>query len=514
MAVPARATARHVTPSRPPGVEGLLAVVPARASLPAVIRNVRRVTTVVVDPAARVQMLGAAVGDDPALSAETLRLANAALLACAGVGRVETVHQAILLLGFERVRDVAVGAAVFGMVDGDDPSLAELVGGAVITAHHALAIGARVRHPRPETAYLAGLLRNLGELAAARWLPGPYAAYRAALRSGQAPSVAARATLGATRDELGTALARHWGLPDPLRGSLGLGAGEDVTPDALLTPIARLAGRLTDAIYRSEPPAAVAWDAVHEAADRLRVPSQVLTDIAEWAFAESTDALAALRPDLKLEAWGTRLATVVGDAGTDRAADAPASGDGFRARPSLQLIRGDDAPFEALPGPTDWVFEETAEERAEAAERATADAVQLALRAMLEAGYQRAAFVLLDPATRALRVRYADGEGAEYLEHRIDTPTDGSTPLARAYAQGTDVVAPTRLVLAQLDDPVCKRLRSVSFVWLPVQVAGTPIGALVGDALRTGLVPAEGPAQAAAARDALAESLDAMRHAR
>jgi hypothetical protein len=498
-------------------VEGLLAVVPARASLPAVIRNVRRVTTVVVDPAARVQMLGAAVSDDPALSAETLRLANAALMACAGVGRVDTVHQAILLLGFERVRDVAVGAAVFGMVDGDDPSLAELVGGAVITAHHALAIGARVRHPRPETAYLAGLLRNLGELAAARWLPGPYAAYRTAVRTGQAPSVAARTTLGATRDELGTALARHWGLPDPLRGTLGLGSGDDVTPDALLTPIARLAGRLTDAIYRSEPPATVAWGAVQEAAERLRVPQQTLTDIAEWAFAESTDALAALRPDLRLDAWGARLATVVGrdDPAT---ASLGAEADPGRPRPSLQRIRGDDgspdhAP-DVVPMPSDWVFEETAEERAEAAERATADAVQLALRAMLEAGFQRAAFVLLDPATRALRVRYADGDGAEYLEHRIDTPIDGSTPLSRAYAQGTDIVAPTRLVLAQLDDPVCKRLRSVSFVWLPVRVAGTPIGALIGDALRTGLVPPEGPAHAATARDALARALDAMRQGR
>lgn len=514
MAVPARAITRHATPAKPPGVEGLLAVVPARAGLPAVIRNVRRVTTVVVDPAARVQMLGAAVSDDPALSAETLRLANAALMACAGTGRVDTVHQAILLLGFERVRDVAVGAAVFGMVDGDDPVLAELVGGAVVTAHHALAIGARVRHPRPETAYLVGLLRNLGELAAARWLPAPYAAYRAAIAEGQPPAIAARHTLGATRDELGTALARHWGLPDPLRESMGVTGGDDATPDALLVPIARLAGRLTDAIYRAEPPATAAWGAVHEVAERLRIPHATLTDIADWAFGESVDALTALRPDLKLDAWRGRLETVVAGTIAHEAAEAAAVP---RSRPSLQLIRGDldevDDLEGVLPPPTDWVLDDP-EDRAAAAERATADAVQVALRALLDGGYQRAAFVLLDPATHVLRVRYADGDGAEYLEHRIDTPADRATPLGRAYADGTDIVAENRLVIAQVDDPVLKRLRSVTVAWLPVRVSGTPIGVLFGDALRTGLVPVGGPAAARAAREGLELALERLRDGR
>ena len=111
-------------------------------------------------------------------------------------------------------------------------------------------------------------------------------------------------------------------------------------------------------------------------------------------------------------------------------------------------------------------------------------------------------------------MRYAEGEGADYLEHRIDTPADGSTLLGRAYAQGQDIVAESRLALAQLDDPVIKRLRSVSCAWLPVKVAGTPIGVLFGDALRTGLVPATGPAVAAAARDALETALEAIRQER
>jgi eukaryotic-like serine/threonine-protein kinase len=499
VAIPIRRLAAPLL--RPPGVDGLLAAVPTRAALPAVVRNVRRVTTVVVDPAARVQMLGAAVEDDPALSAETLRLANAAVVACAGTGRVETVHQAILLLGFERVRDVAVGAAVFGMVDGDQPALAELVGSAVITAHHALAIAGHLRHPRPETAYLAGLLRNLGELAAARWLPDAHRAYRAALADGMAPSVAARATLGATRDELGTALARHWGLPNPFFDALGATSSHDVHPDAELALIARLAGRLTDAVYRAAIPAEAAWDAVHEAAERLRMPMPALHDAAAWAFDASVDALAALRPDLKLDAWRTRLVAALGD--------------DFEPRdePRAPRVTGAVSLSLAHHASEDDAHDAQAA-RAAAAERATADAVGLALDALLAAGYQRSAFVLFDPASRGLRVRYAQGEGAEYLGHRIDTPADASTPLGRAFVHAEDTVAPTRVAIAALDDPVLKRLRSVTMVWLPVTVTGTPIGVVFGDALRSGTLEPDADVAAVAARDALGRALEALRGAR
>lgn len=502
MAVPLRHTparpGRVLRPGQPPGVAGLLAAVPTRAALPAVVRNVRRVTTVVVDPAARVQMLGAAVADDPALSAETLRLANAAVLASTGTGRVETVHQAILLLGFERVRDVAVGAAVFGMVDGDQPALAELVGSAVLTAHHALAIAAHLRHPRPETAYLAGLLRNLGELAAARWLPDAHRAYRQALAGGKAPSVAARATLGATRDELGSALARHWGLPTPFLDALGASSPDDPGPDAQLAPIARLAGRLTDAVYRAAIPAEAAWEAVHEAADRLRLPMPALHDAAAWAFDASVEALAALRPDLKLDAWRARLTQALGDALEEGA--------------SLQLvIRTPDA---GTAREDDEAQDSEAERADAAAERATADAVGAALDALLAAGYQRSAFALYDPASRGLRVRWSRGEGAEYLGHRMDTPADAGTALGRSYTAAEDLVVASRAAISALNDPVLKRLRSVTVAWLPVCVAGVPIGVVFGDALRSGTLAPDAEAQARAARDVLRGTLERIRAAR
>lgn len=506
MTAPLRAT--RITPSKPPGIDGLLAAVPPRAKLPAVVRNVRRVTTVVVDPAARVQMLGSAVADDPALSTETLRLANAAVMASAGGGRVDTVHQAILLLGFERVRDVAIGAAVFGMVDGDDPTLAELVGGAVVTAHHALALAAHLRHPRPETAYLTGLLRNLGELAAARWLPEAYRNYRAALGEGLSPTLAARQTLGATRDELGTALARHWGLPDPLRDTLGANDIEFRGPDALLTPIGRLSARLTDAVYRAKPPAETAWDAVYESAERLRIPTATLHDVAEWSFHESVEALKALRPDLNFDAWRGRLDALLGDAAPEGEAQT-----GARSRPSLVVLRGgaDDADADLTPIPADWSYVEP-EDPAARAERQTADAVHAALRELLDAGYQRCAFVLLDGSTQSLRVRYADGEGTEYLEQRIDTPFSESTPLGKAFVRGRDLVAPTRLVIAALNDPVLKRLRSVHVAWLPVKVSGTPIGVLFADALRTGVVQDDDSGAAAKmARNELERVLEEIR---
>jgi HD-like signal output (HDOD) protein len=512
-------------------VDGLLARVPPRASLPAIVRNVRRIATVVSDPAARVEKLGEAITDDPALSAETLRLANTV-----GVGsgasrdrRVTTVRQAIMLLGFDRLRDVAVGSAVFGMVDGHEPELAVLTGGAVLTAHHAMVAALMLEHPRPETAYLAGLLRNLGEMAAARWLPKAYREYRRALAEGLLPTMAARQTLGATRDELGRALIQHWGLPEPIRAAMGRkGHGApSIGGDASLAPITSFAARLTDAVYRAEPPAESAWDATYEAADALGIPAARIPQVLSLAFPEAEDVLTALRPDLPLDAWRARYERAVDDdspirfgrpltsGGDARAATAPDrllplsdehdadDGAGLRLRDGaaptvdrvLQVVG--DAPDTLVPPRT--------------AAQADADAIAEAIAGLLDAGFQRAALLLLDAASDTLRVRDADGDGAEFLAQRLDVPRAGRTPLSVAFRYQRDLVLLSRAALATLEEPTFKALRSVAAVWLPVRVSGVAIGALFGDALRSGLVSdASGPA-AVAARDALEQEMAAIR---
>ncbi len=484
---------------KPPGIDGLLAVAPTRARLPAVVRNVRYIAQVVLDPRARVQRLSEALSGDVALCTEMLRLSNAAFAGVTG-RRVDTVHQAVLLLGFDRMRDVAIGAAVFAMIDRDGCDAAEGAAASVLSAHHALALATALKHPRPETAYLAGLLRNLGDLACAQWLPEAYAAYKAALRDGQAPSVAARTYLGATPDEMGRALAMHWQLPDPIRDALSPAVfGAHSGPDAALPMIARLAARVTEAIYRLPPPAEQAWASIHESADVLGLTPTAIRDVATWSFEESSGMLAALRPGLDLGTWHEKLERMVGGEVPGLTPVAPDLADGVD--PSDAATRRLDV-VDDLAAPADAVA---------AAEEATDDAIAVALAELLASGYQRAALLLPDLAAGALRVRYADGEGAEFLPQRLEVPLQKRGILAPAYEKAKDIVLPDRGAIAGADEPPLRRLRACCALWLPVQVSGIPIGVLYADTLRSAHGAGPDVPRAREARQTLGQTLDAIR---
>lgn len=59
-------------------------------------------------------------------SAKVLRIANSAIHAAAG-RTVETCYQAIMFLGFGRMKDIAVGAAVFEHLSNRSAALKELM---------------------------------------------------------------------------------------------------------------------------------------------------------------------------------------------------------------------------------------------------------------------------------------------------------------------------------------------------------------------------------------------------
>lgn len=131
------------------------------SSLPHIVMQVMEVVN---NPQTSVADLKAVVESDPALTARVIRSVNSAAYGLRV--RVENVHRAISLLGFNEVRDLAVTASV-----------ADLFGKEVEVGtyrrrglwHHlvCVALGARMIASRAglgqfEEAYLAGLLHDVG----------------------------------------------------------------------------------------------------------------------------------------------------------------------------------------------------------------------------------------------------------------------------------------------------------------------------------------------------------------
>jgi HD-like signal output (HDOD) protein len=157
------------------------------------------------------------VSGDLAMSAKVLQLVNSAFFGLAR--RVETIEQAVTLLGTDIIRSLVLSNAAFGRFEAVSTSFSaerlwnhSLLVGAVATAI-ARAEGAD-RATVGETLQ-AGMLHDLGQLVLASHLPEAFdEALAASAARGMPLFVAERETLGATHAQVGAYLLGLWGLPD------------------------------------------------------------------------------------------------------------------------------------------------------------------------------------------------------------------------------------------------------------------------------------------------------------
>jgi non-specific serine/threonine protein kinase len=255
---------------------GLLPTLPGSAARAARMALMERERTI---------ELAEIVMEDPALSFEMLRAVNTASVrgsTIAGDGPVLTIRRAIAMVGLDGVR-----RCTFALREWPGP-LGEGAAGelqrAIDRAKHAGRIAQMLR-PRgfdAEVIYLVALLQNLGRLVVQYHFPDEALQIRRLMQPApaQAPGErdepgmseegAAFAVLGVGIEELGVAVARHWGFDDtvlplvrrlPLDSALHVGHSDDEQ----LRTTASCANEVVDALQQ---PAAQALPALQRVANR------------------------------------------------------------------------------------------------------------------------------------------------------------------------------------------------------------------------------------------------------
>ncbi len=183
-----------------------------------------RVLSLAGDAESSVPQLAAAIELDPSITARVLRLANSAYF---GFSRhVETVDEAIMVIGFRNVRNLAACAALAPMFAG--------AGGGLDRAalwRHSCAVGeaARLIAARIDGddgwAYVAGLLHDLGQVVLEEVLGAEYVAIVRAERAGGSLLAAEREALGADHAWAGGTLAERWQLSERIATAVGMHHG-------------------------------------------------------------------------------------------------------------------------------------------------------------------------------------------------------------------------------------------------------------------------------------------------
>jgi len=158
------------------------------------------------------------IGRDLAVAAKLLRLCNSAAFSFARP--VTSIQDAVLLMGFARVRDIVLGLSVFGALEDGDRASAErrkaLWTHSVTVATAARLLAERTRRDA-SAAFTVGLLHDIGKLLLGMRLGQSYwEMIDEAARSGEPATAVETAAFGCDHAIVGGWLLEIWRLPAPL----------------------------------------------------------------------------------------------------------------------------------------------------------------------------------------------------------------------------------------------------------------------------------------------------------
>lgn len=269
------------------------------------VRNLPSLPTVVVEllqsmdnDAADTRQLAAKLARDQALAAKVLRVANSSFYGLQGT--VESISDAIVVLGMHGLRTLATAAAVtdvFAKKNGSRDRGYDLR----TFWRHNIAVGlfakeiARQQHMNEGNAFAAGLLHDIGRLALASCFPRHLAAVaRERAASGDCWLFAERRVLGLDHAEIGQLLTEHWRFPSLLSRAIGTHHAPDIgqAPLATLIHLADALGHRLDSLNDGEQvPLAPLNDAAWLAIGLDEAATPALVAVVEAQFESACEAL-------------------------------------------------------------------------------------------------------------------------------------------------------------------------------------------------------------------------------
>jgi putative nucleotidyltransferase with HDIG domain len=185
-------------------------------TLPSLPTTVLALGQAVGDDRCTVERVLGILAQDPALSAALLRLANSVMYV--RDDRVMDLRSAVMRLGFDAIFNLGQSAAIIRSIRGGDHL------DPVLLWQHSVAVGMVAKGvcglvgqtQYLESAYLTGLLHDIGKIALDQCFSAEYGPVVEAMAAGAVCLEAERAILGLTHAEVGAMVAVQWNFPEPM----------------------------------------------------------------------------------------------------------------------------------------------------------------------------------------------------------------------------------------------------------------------------------------------------------
>jgi len=214
--------------------------------LPSLPRTLLAIQKVASDDRSSANDLAECILTDQALTMRVLKVVNSVLYRRSDDAEVRTVHKAVVRMGFETVRSLALGLSVFDMMSklSRSPWLLEIARHSLVTAGFAQLLAESSGRVPPAEAFVTALIHDIGKVVLIECDPAAMDEVMKDTRAAQDTLDAERRHFGITHDRAGRRLGARWGLPQDMLNVIG--DHHDIDP---LEPPRQLDGSLAVIVY-------------------------------------------------------------------------------------------------------------------------------------------------------------------------------------------------------------------------------------------------------------------------
>ncbi|MBU8870868.1 MAG: HDOD domain-containing protein [Gemmatimonadales bacterium] len=252
--------------------------------LPSLPQTLLHVQEVASSDKSSAEDLAQCILKDQALTMRVLKVVNSAMYQRRSSEKVRTVRKAVIVMGFETVRKLALGLSVFDMMSklSRSPWLIHIANHSLVTAAFAQILAEASGSARLEEAFVAALVHDIGKVVLLECSPADMDEVFQDRAGGISALEAERRHFGITHDRAGRRLAARWDLPPQIQNIIG--DHHDIDPlspprnlDPLLGTIvyANAISRFTGTPENQE----MEFKILRKAGRRLGIPSSKLDEV-------------------------------------------------------------------------------------------------------------------------------------------------------------------------------------------------------------------------------------------
>lgn len=482
-----------------------------KSDFPALSDSVSAINKLTSSDKESINKLSNTILKDYGLTNKILRLVNSAFFRQSGGGNISTVSRAVMVLGFDAVRNVAITVLLFEHLQ--DKSNAKELKEAFLRANLAgmLARDASKKFlaREAEQSFICALFHSLGLLLAQYYFPEEVLEVRKVMLQRQCNEVqAAMQVLGLTFSDLGVGIAQHWGFPSDIVSTLQpLPEGpvrKPQTQEETLRVLANFGNELCEAI--ASTPQGEHAKAMHAVNQRfsgaMPFSDKQLLAVLESSYAEVSELASVLHVNLKQSPLAKQVRSWV-------APERASGGVGAAkvATDSMAETVLEDAPFlddEEEPTTTDAAaISEHAQSTLTAGiqdisnslvdDFSLNDVLRITLETMYRAmGFQRVLLCLKDPRSGLMVGRFGFGQDtAEVVKKFRFSLSFNADVFHVATSKGVDII------ITDIDDPKIadkipdwyrKTMVAKTFVLFPLNIKGNPVALIYADRDKVGSI--------------------------